>query len=143
MRLDLPWVLVVVAALFLWQLDGCRQREIGELRGQNAELAKQAARVDTVYRTRVDTLRLTRVRTDSILKTDTLFHRDTVVRIVEAERKACDLLVATCEERVALRDLRIKNLEQQVKGETFLGVRLPSRWVMLGAGVVGGYLLHR
>lgn len=139
----LPWFLLVVVGLCLWQLDGYRQRQIGELRGKYAELSRQSARVDTVYLTQVDTLRLTRTRTDSILRTDTVFTRDTVVKIVEAERKACDLLVQTCEERVALRDLRIKNLEQQAKGETFLGIRLPSRKTMLGIGVVGGYILSR
>lgn len=141
MNIHLPWGLLVAAAVLLWQVDGCRQREIGELRGKYAELSRQSAKVDTVYRERTDTLRLTRTRTDSILLTDTVFTRDTVVKIVEAERKACDLLVATCEERVALRDLRIQNLEKQAKGETFLGIRLPSRLVMFGAGAVGGYLL--
>lgn len=140
---NLPWALLVAAGVFLWQLDGCRQREIGELRGKYAELTKQSAKVDTVYQDRVDTLRSVKLRTDSILRTDTLFHVDTVIQLVEAERKACDLLVATCEERVALRDLRIKNLEQQAKGETFLGIHLPSRLAMFGLGAVGGYILAK
>ena len=143
MGTNLPWAILVAAGLLLWQVDGCRQREIGELRGENAVLKVQQARVDTVYRDRVDTLKVTRIRTDSILRTDTLFHRDTVIKIVEAERKACDLLVATCEERVALRDLRIKNLEKQAKGETLFGLRLPSRFMMFGLGAVGGYILAK
>jgi hypothetical protein len=141
MKLELPWVLLVAAALFVWQLDGCRQREIGELRGENKQLTLQSQRADTVYVHTRDTLRLTRTRTDSILLTDTVFTRDTVVKIVEAERKACDLLVASCETRVALRDLRIKNLEQQARGESFLGIKLPSRMAMFGLGAVGGYIL--
>lgn len=140
---QIPWVLLFAAGLFIWQLDGCRQREIGELRGQYKELSKQSAKADTVYVHTRDTLRLTRTRTDSILLTDTVFTRDTVIQIVEAERKACDLLVASCEERVALRDLRITNLEKQAKGETLFGIRLPSRWVMLGLGTVGGYILAK
>jgi hypothetical protein len=98
--------------------------------------------VDTVYVR--DTVQLTRVRhrTDTILRTltDTLIHRDTVIQIVERERAACDAVIQTCEERVALRNLRIKELE---RGERFLGIKLPSRTLMFGAGLLTGVVLTR
>jgi hypothetical protein len=97
---------------------------------------------DTVYVR--DTVHLTRVRhhTDTILRTltDTLIHRDTVIQIVERERAACDAVIQTCEARVALRDLRIKELE---RGERFLGIKLPSRTVMFGLGALTGAVLTR
>ena len=66
-------------------------------------LAKQY-RVDTVTKTR------TRWRTDTLLAgRDTLVHRDTVRVYVEAERKACDAVIATCEARLAVSESLRRN----------------------------------
>jgi hypothetical protein len=115
---------------------------IGWKQQNPTETVRQIVQIDTVYVR--DTVQLTRVRhhTDTILRTltDTLIHRDTVIQIVERERAACNAVIQTCEERVALRDLRIKELE---KGERFLGIKLPNRAIMFGLGALTGAVLTR
>jgi hypothetical protein len=91
---------------------------------------KDAIRVaDTAYVTRVDTLRDIRRVTDSVIRVDTLIHRDTVVQIVEAERRACDGVVLACDLRVASRDQRIATLERRTSAWLLLygemGARVP------------------
>ena len=73
-------------------------------------LHRQADSLARVYRT--DTVRLTRTRwrTDTLLAgRDTLLHRDTVRVYVEAERKACDAVIATCEARLAVSESLRRN----------------------------------
>ena len=72
------------------------------LHRQSDSLARQY-RVDTV------TLRRTRHTTDTLLFRDTLIHRDTVRVYVEAERKACDAVIATCEARLAVSESLRRN----------------------------------
>ena len=88
------------------------------LHRQADSLAKQY-RVDTV------TLRRTRTRTDTLLFRDTLIHRDTVRVYVEAERKACDAVIATCEAR-----LRVADSLRRIDSTTLAAVRKaqPSKW---------------
>jgi hypothetical protein len=121
----LPWILIGLMVTFLFFH---RTQDLARI----AELEAQAAIVDTVYVR--DTLTLTKVRykTDSILitQTDTVVHRDTVIRWLAAERKACDDVIGTCERRVAVRDSLIKELKKK-----------PSVWSKL-PWLVGGYLIH-
>jgi hypothetical protein len=111
-----PWLLLIGVAWF----GGCQYAqgralagEVHRLENVRDSLAAVARGRDTLYLTQVDTLRFTRVRTDSILltKTDTLIHRDTVVQLIARERDACDAVIQTCEARVADRDRQIANLD--------------------------------
>jgi hypothetical protein len=109
-----PWLLLIGVAWF----GGCQYAQgralAGELRRLGRvrdSLANVARGRDTLYLTQVDTLRLVRTRTDSIVLTDTLIRRDTVLRILARERDACDAVMATCEARVADRDRQIANLD--------------------------------
>lgn len=148
----LPTTLLLVAAAVGGILAyGARQRSVGELRATIAlreaaidSLSKRAARVDSVYVVRRDTLRIVRTRTDSILDTlrltDTLVRIETVVQIVERERLACDAVVASCEQRVAVRDslLGLKDLQLQAERgrDRIFGVKLPSRSASLVIGAL-------
>jgi hypothetical protein len=124
----LPWVILGLALFGGWSWH---ERKVGELNGKIAHLVSESKRVDTVYRR--DTLTLTRVRrlTDSILVHQT----DTVRLIVERERQACDRVIETCEQRVAIRDSTIRALRKK-----------PSVWSKVpwvAAGVLGGVILSR
>ena len=72
-------------------------------------LHRQADSLAKVYRVDTVTLRRTRIRTDTLLFRDTLIHRDTVRVYVEAERKACDAVIATCEARLAVSESLRRN----------------------------------
>lgn len=154
----LPALLLVVAAVGGLQAYGCYQREVGRrdatIKARDAaidSLRARAARRDTIYLATVDTLwqvrRVTDRRLDTLHLIDTLIHRDTVIQLVERERLACDAVISSCEVRVAIRDTLIDSLRVQLKAERrrdrVFGVKLPSRTVMLGAGVLGGLLLGR
>jgi hypothetical protein len=111
------WVLCVFLVL-LWIRDGAQYTaEIKRLEQIRDSLAAVARGRDTLYVAQVDTLRILRTRTDSIVLVDTLIHRDTVVRIIARERDACDAVIATCEARVADRDRQIANLDSLLKTE--------------------------
>lgn len=128
----LPWVLIAVVLFFGWSWH---ERKVGELNGRIAHLVQEKARVDTLYKTNVKTLTRVRKVTDSVLAVDTLWRTDTVRAIVTTERQACDRVVLTCEQRVAVRDSIIKALK-----------RKPSVWSHLpwiAAGVLGGVLLTK
>jgi hypothetical protein len=162
-RRIIPTLLLIAAAVGGLQMYGCHQREIGRrdatIKARDVaidSLRGRTARTDTIYRLRVDTLRIVRTRTnvqlDTILQrtTDTIVqvHRDTLVQIVERERLACDAVVASCEQRVATRDsllqlqaLQIKDLRKPDKLFGFLPA--PSKEIVFGAGVVAGALLTR
>jgi hypothetical protein len=113
-----PWLLLIGVAWF----GGCQYAQGRALAGElhrlervRDSLANVARGRDTLYLTQVDTLRLVRTRTDSIVFTDTLIRRDTVLRILARERDACDAVIATCEQRVADRDRQIANLDSLLK----------------------------
>jgi hypothetical protein len=128
-------VLLAVAAMFLW---GRERERAGVLRAENAHLLQQSAKADTVYIHKVDTLRLTRRVTDSILTTDTVFHRDTVRLWLAAERNACDQALSACDTQKALLNLRIQNLE--AARPSWLQKQL-GHLPYLAAGVVAGAVL--
>jgi hypothetical protein len=128
----LPWGLLVIGLVLGY---GWHRERVGELNGKIAHLQEQKARVDTLYRR--DTLTLTRVRriTDSVLVLDTVIRVDSVKVLVEAERNACNAVIATCEQRVAYRDSIIAALKKK-----------PSVWSKLpwvAAGVLGGVILSK
>jgi hypothetical protein len=118
MNIVMKWKLYGAAILLLvvgYNLFVAHQRAIGardamlrESARQYADLYKQKQKIDSVYVVTRDTLRFTRTRTDTVLKarfiTDTVLHRDTVIQIVERERQACDLVIRSCDQRVAVRD---------------------------------------
>jgi hypothetical protein len=106
----LPWLAVAALLLFGY---GWHERRVGELNGKIAHLVRETKRVDTLYKR--DTVRLSRVRTvtDSVLRVDTVFRDTTVRRLILGERVACDAVVQTCQQRVALRDSTIKALKSQ------------------------------
>lgn len=97
----LPWLLVV--GLLGTLVFG--HRHYAE---RIAQLEHRKAQVDTVYRDR--TLTLTKVRRI----TDSVIQHDTVVRaIIATERQACDAVIQTCEQRVAVRDSLIVELKKK------------------------------
>jgi len=98
-----------------------------------AQLESRKAQVDTVYQTKVKTLTKVREVTDSVLLVDTLVYRDTIKIYLAAERQACNVVIQTCEQRVAVRDSLIKELKKK-----------PSVWSKapwVAAGLIGGLLL--
>lgn len=122
----LPWV-VALCLLLAW---GHERQESGKRSERIAQLEHRKAQVDTVYTTLTKTRSIVRVKTDSILRTDTLWRSDTVRVLIAAERKACDAVIQTCEQRVAVRDSIIK----QLKKKPSVFSKLP--WLL------GGYLIH-
>lgn len=153
-RLIWPALLLLVGLAGLTQArcagerEGQLKEQVAALERRNAALEDEAGRVDTVFTRDTVTLTRVRTRTDSLLATDTLWRTDTVYQMLAAERAACDAVVRTCTERVALRDLRITVLDSLLTVERkrkprdkILGIPLPSRLLMFGAGAVGGYLL--
>lgn len=121
----LPWLAVAALLLFGY---GWHERRVGELNGKIASLVRETKRVDTLYKR--DTLTLTRVRriTDSVLVLDTVIRVDSVKVLIRAERNACDAVVKTCEQRVAIRDSTIKALKS--KSHTVSKVL----WFLAGVG---------
>lgn len=152
-------VLLGAAAYGAVALYGMHMRSVGRLQAQVhvldstvAVLQQSKRKVDSVFTVKRDTLRLVRHRTDSLLihTTDTLtrLRIDTVRQIVERERIACDAVLSACAARVATRDsviafqgLQIKALGR--KGKLFGFLPQPSRTLVFGIGLTGGYLLHR
>jgi hypothetical protein len=124
----LPWV--VIGMLVVGGFFG-RQHYSEKL----ARLEIEKARVDTVYQTKVKTLVQVRLRTDSILITDTVIHTDTVRLLLAAERNACNAVIQSCEDRVAYRDSIITVLKKKPS----VVKHLP--WVL--GGVVAGFVLSR
>lgn len=162
----IPSVLMLGAAAYgAVSLYGAANQRIGRLQSQIAVrdstiavLQQSKRKIDSVYVTKTDTLRIVRHRTDSLLRLDTLLiHRtdtltririDTVRQLVERERIACDAVVLTCEQKVATRDSIISLQELQLKAlgrkDKWLGfLPAPSRTLLFGVGLAGGYLLHR
>lgn len=153
--------LVAAAALVLVGVGQCRARDAGAreaiARRERDEARRDAAVWQDSAKSRqtryvTDTVRLTAVRrrTDTLLVsiTDTLIHRDTVVRIVERERAACDSVIRTCEARVSAADSISAALRRQLSAEIRLRdvgrcrlafrIPCPSRPLVFGAGVVLG-----
>ena len=116
--------LVVVAVIAL-ALYGREQRQRGRAEAQvaaleqlNDSLKQVQARVEVVYRT--DTVRLWRTlaRYDTARVTDTLTRNDTVFvprAVADEAVAACTATVLTCEQRVGVRDTRIRVLEQTIR----------------------------
>jgi hypothetical protein len=130
-------VLAGVALAFLW-MDHSRRDDEARRRYETA-----VAKLDTVYLT--DTLRLTQWRTKYTALHDTLKISDTVwvksfIVAADSTITACTKAVMTCEQRDLLRKVRIAELE---RGDRLFGIKLPSRTVMLGIGVLGGFILAK
>ena len=126
----LPWVVLLLAVVFGY---GYHREQVGKREARIAVLVAEKQRIDTVYKQ--DTLTLTRVRriTDSVLVLDTVIRVDSVKVLVAAERQACDAVINTCEQRVAVRDSMIRILQKK-----------PSVWSKLpwvAAGFLGGVIL--
>jgi hypothetical protein len=137
-----PWLLLIGVAWF----GGCQYAqgralagEVHRLENVRDSLAAVARGRDTLYLTQVDTLRLVRTRTDSIVLTDTLIRRDTVLRILARERDACDAVIATCEARVADRDRQIANLDSllKIEGKKHGGDWKTKLGLLLGGAAAG------
>lgn len=152
MRAVLPWVLLILVAWFggcQYQQNRDSERELAALLERNADLEDAAGRVDTVYQR--DTLTLTRVRrvTDSVLLTDSLFLLDTVylrprfMGLVEAERAACTEALRTCEQRVALRDSIIANLDSVIRVQKKRGGNWKTKLGYLLGGAAAGVLITK
>ena len=105
----IPWVVLLIAVVFGY---GYHREQVGKREARIAVLVAEKARIDTVYKQ--DTLTLTRVRriTDSVLVLDTVIRVDSVKVLVAAERAACDAVIQTCEQRVAIRDSIITILKK-------------------------------
>jgi hypothetical protein len=117
-----PWLALIAVAWFggaQYARNRALAGEVHRLEGVRDSLANVARGRDTLYLAQVDTLRLVRTKTDSIvatiITTDTVIHRDTVVQLIARERDACDAVIATCEARVADRDRQIANLDSLLK----------------------------
>ena len=113
-----PYVVAVGLGLLVWwaftsalEREGALREQAKALEARNARLEEEAGRIDTVYQTKRDTLVRVRRVTDSILLTDTVYTRDSVTQIVKGERLACDAVLQSCTERVAIRDSRIAVLD--------------------------------
>ena len=128
----LPWGVLAIALLLGY---GYHRQQVGELNGRIASLEHLKTTTDTVYKTLTKTRVLVKLRTDSLLRTDTLFHVDTVRVLVERERQACDQVISTCEQRVAVRDSIIKVLKKKPS--------VLSRIPWVAAGVLGGVILSK
>jgi hypothetical protein len=96
-----------------WLATDRHSAKMARLMERNAVLEARKHIVDTAYSVDTVTLTRTRTRTDSVLvtRTDTLMRVDSVRVLVEAERQACDRVIATCELRVAVRDSQIAVLD--------------------------------
>jgi uncharacterized coiled-coil protein SlyX len=96
-----------------WLATDRQSAKMARLMERNAVLEARKHIVDTAYVSDTVTLTRTRTRTDSVLvtRTDTLMRVDSVRVLVEAERQACDAVIATCEVRVAVRDSQIAVLD--------------------------------
>lgn len=145
----LPWLLLVVVAVLYGR--GCAgdaetKAQIATLQHANDSLLAVGRGLDTVYVARTDTLKVVRHRTDSILTTDTLWSTDTVRVLVETERRACDLLVATCEEQKQNLRAIIYNRDSTIillkRPKPFL-VRFGKPVLPFLGGMLVGSLLHR
>lgn len=144
LRALLDWrLLVTLLVVGLLARECHHQRQIGardallrESRRELAQLQAEKRRVDSIYVR--DTLRLFKVRTstDTLLKVrvDSFIRVDTVQKIVERERQACDAVISACERRVAVRDSIIGTLKEQ---NTLLAGNQPSFWSRFG--LTAGY----
>lgn len=119
------WWWVCLALLLLC---GFQKYKAGQQSERIAQLEQEKAQVDTVYVT--DTLRLAAVRRH----TDSLPLPDSVRSIILGERHACDVVIVTCEKRVAIRDSII---HEQRKPKPLK--HLP--W-LIGGILIGKFLIH-
>ena len=135
-----PTAALILAGFLAWKWYGHEQRIQGELKSQYDALSQQLDQSKVQAESlasahHIDTVRLVSVRrhTDSLLITDTLIRADTVRRVVDRERLACDALVATCEaEKTNLR-AQIGYVRAQLEIEK---KRRPSRFGCVIGGVV-------
>jgi hypothetical protein len=113
--------------------------KMARLMERNAVLEARKHIVDTAYVSDTVTLTRTRTRTDSVLvtRTDTLMRVDSVRVLVEAERQACDAVIATCELRVAVRDSQIAVLDSALVEAR----RVPrlSKYLYIASDIQGGW----
>lgn len=118
-----------------------------------ATLMREARHVDSIYVT--DTIRLTKWKTAYDTTRDTLLkHLTDTLRVVEyihiadSTIAACSQVVLTCQVKVEQRDSIIQQQASQLKilrtpPRRFGLIPAPSRTLVFGIGLVGGYLLHR
>jgi hypothetical protein len=106
-KVSIPWVLMVLAGVLLWQIDGCHREKQGELNQRIksrevviAALAKQKAKVDTQY-LKAKPIFVAAVAGWDSLKL-TLGEKVKINPVVLAGDQvvgACTTLIALCEER--------------------------------------------
>lgn len=118
-------LIVVCLALALgygWEQRrrGRAEAQTAALRAANDSLRLVARRIDTLYRVRVDTFVRWRVRLDTLTRTVEAWKHDTVkvveyVARADSTIRACSLALETCEQRVAVRDERIRVLEATIR----------------------------
>lgn len=129
-----PWAAWVILIIGFWLWGQERQRS-GQYKERIAQLESRKAHVDTFYKTVYKTLEKTRRVTDSLIVTDTLTFTDTVTQVIYAERRACNAVIETCEQRVAVRDSIITVLKKKPSPIK----KVP--WIV-GGILIGKFLLH-
>lgn len=157
----LPALLVVMLATGggIWAY-GRYEQEIGRrdatIRTQDSTLAvlrKSVHRVDSLYVVQVDTLWRRKAVYDTIRDT-LLKHLTDTLKVVEyihaadSTIQACSQVVLTCQLKVSQRDSIILQQTAQLRllrtpPRLFGLIPAPSRSLVFGIGLVGGYLLHR
>jgi acyl CoA:acetate/3-ketoacid CoA transferase beta subunit len=128
-----PWMVGFWLSVALFWGWSCHERSVGRYKERIAVLEHDQKVVDTIYQTKTKVLTQIRRHTDSVITTDTVLRVDTVRILLNAERKACDQVIQTCEQRVAIRDSIIR----QLKKKPSVFSHLP--WVL--GGIVAGKLL--
>lgn len=129
----LPWLVLAVALFFGWSWH---ERKVGELNGKIAHLVTEEKQRDSVYRVEVSAyanqmLHYKNLR-DTVKLTDTVWVKRFIV-VADSTIHACNALVVTCEQRVAIRDSIITVLK-----------RKPSVWSHLPwvlGGIIAGKIL--
>jgi hypothetical protein len=122
----LSWVLVAICLLAL----GYGLYDRGKLEGKLASLNASKQRVDSVYVR--DTLTLTRVR-----------RMDSVKVLIAAERNACNAVIETCEQRVAIRDTIITNLRSRSSFKIGLPWGIGGLAIGAAAGLLTGVVISQ
>ena len=124
MKSPLLTVALVAVALFGLFAYGSEQRrrgaaeaEVAQLQHVNDSLKGVQAKVEIRYVR--DTIRVTQWKTRYVTALDTLRLTDTVavkefIAIADSTIKSCSVALLTCEERVGVRDQRIRALERQI-----------------------------
>lgn len=139
-------VVLIALCLALGVGHGWQQRRYGraeaataQLRLANDSLKRESRRIDTLYRVQVDTFVRWRVRLDTLTRTVAEWKHDTVkvveyVARADSTIRACSVALETCEQRVGVRDDRIRNLEAQIDA---MPKPRAALWTWLERGAIG------